>query len=204
MLYMLQPLVIRGPVSGQWVCVWFRWKTTKKGGKENMDRKRKWAACVIPTNTQTALILYPQSANYWFWQRLLSRRPLARPKSGCLCRRAVPNCTCIWTVNIARSWLRLCAVQVLFLSCAAPAHNKLKNPVPELAACVYTFHIIAATHRREHQKEATVISIFYFFFLEADFKVDCRRAVWKAKLLHLLPWPQMRRNTLKPAGCVCM
>lgn len=70
-----------------------------------------------------------------------------------------------------------------FLYCTAPAQNKLKNLAPLLAGRVYTFQIIALTHRREHQKEATVV---YMFCLLADFKVHCGRAVWRIKLLDLL------------------
>lgn len=35
---------------------------------------------------------------------------------ACLCRQAIPKCTSIWTVNIAWSWLCLCAVQICFFT----------------------------------------------------------------------------------------
>lgn len=70
-----------------------------------------------------------------------------------------------------------------FLYCTAPVQNKLKNLAPALAGSVYTFQIIALTHRTEHQKEAAVI---YIFFLVVNFKVHCRRAVRGIKPIHLL------------------
>lgn len=182
-------------------CAWHcQIENEQERWKEKMDRERKRPACMILTNTQqSGLIPLPQTTNHWFWQGLLSPLILRGLNQACLCRRAIPNCTSIWTVNIARSRLCLCAVQILFFTALLRRRINWKT-IPALAGSVYTFQIIALTHRTEHQKEATMICIF--FLLIVNFKVHCRSALREIQPIHLLLWPSTKGNTLNTVGHV--
>lgn len=137
---------------------WERWK-------EKMDRERKQAACVILKNTQqSGFILLAQTTNYWFWQRLLSLLILQGLNQTCLCRQAIPNCTSIWAVNIAWSWLCLCTVQTLFFTARLRCKINWKTILaPALAGSVYTFQIMALTHRTEHQRRQQWFAFFFSY-----------------------------------------
>lgn len=85
------------------------------------------------------------------------------------------------------------AVQIRFFTARLQIKTIWKTWPRCQAGSVYTFQTI--THRGEHQKEATVI---YMLFLVLDFKVHCRKAVWKMKPSQLLLGPSAGRNTLYP------
>lgn len=124
-----------------------------------MDRERKRPAWVILTNTeQSVLILYAQTTNHWFWQHAHPPPPIQQGLNLSLFIQAShPQLY----IHMNSKHCPELAVSLRcpnpFLYCMAPVQNKQKHSARMLAGSVYTFQIIALTHRREHQKEATVI-----------------------------------------------